>query len=145
MSADTDKPLTELFHEHVTRMLDDDGFRLAPAMAQAPDGGLTIAAIDMAAGPKLVYATAFKLAHEGNTEVIAGIDRYTKPGQGTTLGSVLTCLVLRGPQARFGIIEYDGPTRTVKPWQWDNEFWNRQLALEVKATATEMLAACQGR
>lgn len=128
--AATDKPLTDLFHEHATGILDDDGFRLAPAIARAADGGVTIAAIDMAGGPRLVYGTAVKLFLEGNPEVIAGIDFFTRPGQGTTLDSVLACVVLRREQRpRYGIIEYEGPSRTVMPWNWNNIFWNQQMAM----------------
>jgi hypothetical protein len=63
-------------------------------------------------------------------EIIFGIDRYTRPEQGTKYADVLTVFWWNGEHTknygfRFGIVDYVPPPDTViEPINWDNPFWN---------------------
>lgn len=64
-------------------------------------------------------------------ELVFGLDRSTKPGQGTEFADVLTLLHYDGKTWTPGVINYQDQPRVVRPIDWDNPFWNAQLRKEL--------------
>lgn len=64
-------------------------------------------------------------------ELIFGVDRYTKPGQGTKFKDVVSVFWWQGERLnehhgwRFGVVNYRPPPHTIiEPIDWHNTFWN---------------------
>jgi len=71
-----------------------------------------------------------------------GLDRTTKPGQGTEFADVLTCVLWDAQKDEFtakewrewlkiGVINYQNEPRIVRPIDWDNEYWNGRFKEEL--------------
>ena len=75
-------------------------------------------------------------------EVIFGLDRSTKEGQGTEFADVLTCCHWSekfiesegtwGSAFRIGVINYQNAPRIVRPMDWNNEFWKKTMSEELE-------------
>ena len=135
---------TDNFHRYVACMMDKDGFRFAPLHAVDRSGDLTAAMIDLP--PKQIYqyfwsiVTGMEKSIERPEFVILGLDRSTRPGQGTEFADVLTCVcwwddpeINWGRSFRTGVINYQYEPRVVRPWDWNNAFWNAIITNEATA------------
>lgn len=137
MSTD-DKDLPTRFHEYVDGVIDEKGVYPFPGMALRQDGKLEIAAIT---DGNLAYRWFWEQITQHNAaEVIFGLDRTTKPDQGTEFNDVLTCCHWRDgldgnpwqTSFRIGVIDYQHEPRIVRPWNWTNEFWLERMGTEIK-------------
>ncbi len=79
-----------------------------PGLIERDDGALAVLA--MAVPPEQLVRVLVATANDTQVRRIAfGLDRFTKPGQGTTMGSVFTYTVAeRGGEPSYGFVEYDG-------------------------------------
>ncbi len=82
--------------------------------------------------PHQVLNTMMKvLVDEKPAQLIFGMDRFTKPGQGTTLSDCVAGAFWNGDAWRVFVIEYQNEPRIVKPMDWDNEFWKKSVKDEI--------------
>ena len=65
-------------------------------------------------------------------ELIFGLDRFCKEGQGTTLKDCIGGAHWDGILWTPFIIEYQHEPRIVKPIDWQNECWNRFITSELR-------------
>jgi len=97
------------------------------------DGALTMTALML--NPEQVYLQILNtLIRDQPDELIFGMDRYCKEGQGTTLKDCIAgfWIVMASASCAPFIIEYQDEPRIVKPIQWDNANWNQMLLLELR-------------
>jgi hypothetical protein len=151
-----DVPNTELvnaFFDYVATDIDEKGIFPSPCLWRERGGKLNLGAL--ALDPKAT--TEFfidKIALEGVEEIMFGLDRSTKPDQGTEFADVLTCAHWRDLSSkgegqgawskwlRVGVINYQHEPRIVRPIDWNNGFWIAQVASEIQSRfpATKMEA-----
>lgn len=82
------------------------------------------------------------LAQSDAAELAFGVDRFTKDGQGTTRGNVLTyALLRRGQDAVIGIVEYDAGDVAEPREGPEIGFWFARMRDEVSALAGEHAAS----
>lgn len=138
--ANDAKPLEEMFHGLVKLSIEAHGV-YPHHMLVRTDEGVEVYALDLKPAQAFAYFLRATLKAQ---EVVFGLDRFTLPDQGTTLGDVVTCAHFRreGDQVtlRIGIIEYQHDPRIVKPWDWENSFWNQRM-LEELGLAKERMQA----
>lgn len=115
----------KLMRDSVVTMMDAKGVYPYPAFALHADGHLDCLMFDLP--PKQVFGEIKKLLHKGCTEIIFGLDRSTKPGQGTKYDDVFVCSYFKDGEWKVGVINYippkDGQETVVDDWDWDNEWW----------------------
>lgn len=138
MGSNPTKPLPEQYRDWINNAIDEKGVGLNHGMIVAPDGAMTVYALDLT--PAQAYAIMLgEWTKRRPSEMIFALDRFTKPGQGTTLGDLVAGFYCpsQTEKPRPFIIEYQHAPRLVKPIQWDNLFWNGALM-------SEMIAALRG-
>ncbi len=123
------KPLTEIYHDWVSSTVDEKGFEIPHGLVVAADGSITVMAL--AVPPAQAYEVMLKQQASHPVEMIFALDRFAKPGQGTTLGDLLAGFHCTRERARPFIIEYQHAPRIVKSIDWDNEWWNAALLREM--------------
>ena len=135
--------LVERFHELVSASIDQTGVYPAPGMAIDKDGKLRFASI---MEPHTAYQWFWdQVANKEAQEVIIGLDRSTKDGQGTEFADVLTCAHWKEgldgkawhAAFRIGVINYQNEPRIVREFDFDNEFWSKQVTEELLAVRPE--------
>lgn len=135
-----------MFYNYVAGVIDQEGVYPYPAMWHTVDPNLlkdgcppeealrlNVAALDLK--PHQVVLHLLKQRLESATELIYGIDRTTKEGQGTTLSDVLTCGYWSQTTGwQIGVIEYNvsNQGKTVLPWNWNNQFWTELVMQEIE-------------
>lgn len=110
--------------------VDENGFPRPPLLAQHHDN--TISMATLAIPQETIYRTVMEKFMTDLTvkELIFGVDRYAKPGQGTKYKDVFTVFWWQGERLeqygfRFGVVNYRPPPHTiVEPIDWNNTFWN---------------------
>jgi hypothetical protein len=130
--------LVEEFERMSALAIDDNGIYPHNGMVVDKDDKLCLCALDLK--PAEVFQWLWQqVTVESAKEVIFGLDRSTKPGQGTEFDDVLTCCHWREDLAdkwnrayRIGVINYQIEPRIVRPIDWDNEFWKKQMGAEVR-------------
>jgi len=127
----------EAFGTLLETSLDEKGYFPQPGIVLAKDGGLEIVALDLNAGDIINWFWNTVTIKEAQ-EVIFGIDRTTKPGQGTEFADVLTCAHWEpslheswSRSFRIGVVNYQWDPRIVRPIDWDNEWWKTHMAGEL--------------
>jgi hypothetical protein len=134
MRADpTAKPLVTQFEEWCSATVSPEGFEIPHALALNAAGEMTVyaLALDVQSAYRLMASTWLR----GEVvELIFALDRFAKPGQGTTLGDLLAGWHWSKAGRRPFIIEYQHEPRIVKPVEWGNAFWNAALTGELGAT-----------
>jgi hypothetical protein len=136
---------TDGFHEYVARVMDEVGFRFWPMHAIDGAGVKTFAAVDLP--PEQAYRYFWSIVSGANSDiadpqyVCLGLDRTTRPGQGTEFADVLTCAVWWndpavnwGKSLKVGVVNYQVEPRIVRAWDWENAFWNDAVRRELRQT-----------
>jgi hypothetical protein len=126
------------WRDYLRICMDKEGFYPYPAAFVTVENGkdcLNICALDLK--PKQVVRWALEQKIKRNpTELIYGIDRYAKPGQGTKHPDLLTvCYWTAKAGWKYGILEYrydDEENKTLEPYNWSNEFWTGIMESEVQ-------------
>lgn len=130
MAESQPAPLTEVYQDWIASTIDAKGFEIPHGFALDRDGALTVVAL--AVPPTEAYMHMIAQWKRGAVEMIFGLDRFAKPGQGTTLGDLLGGFhFTRDASPRPFIIEYQFEPRIVKPIEWNNTFWNAGLYSEI--------------
>jgi len=129
------KSFTDQFHDLVAMSIDDKGVYPQQAMAVDGEGRLSVFSLALPA-PQIYEWFGAQLLTGGHCQIIFGVDRFTRPGQGTEFADVITCCHWRkeaadGLHFRIGVINYQHQPRIVRPFDWDNEYWGVQMAKEM--------------
>lgn len=126
-----DQALPEMFHFMVSSAIDAEGVYPYPAVVLDVAGEVSVMALDLR--PPQVLRTIVRAACAVTTaELIFGMDRFTKAGQGTELDNLFAGAWYRkGLGWKVGIIEYRHQPRLVKEWNWDNPFWTLAVTTEL--------------
>lgn len=132
--------LLQQFCDWAAGSIDDEGVYPYPAMWRERDGKLALGVLDL--GPGEVFDHVWRqITCELATELIFGLDRSTKPGQGTEFADVLTCAhwfpdFHKSWNAAWKpfVINYQHEPRIVRPPDFENEFWNEKIRAELQAT-----------
>jgi hypothetical protein len=154
-----DNDFLRKFHEYVKISVEpptqegQGGIYPQPAWIENRDGGVDVMA--MAINPEQIWwaflTHALIKKRETMHRGIVGFDRWTRPDQGTTRGSVYTCVYMEKTdtglflpdQIHIGVIEYDTkPTIIVNPWDWDNKFWTHRMLGELHHFTKKLVSAC---
>jgi len=137
MSASfTDQPLPDSYRDLMASCIDEEGVSIAHGIVIDAAGEMTMLAL--AVPPMQAYKVMLGQWLRGAREMIFALDRFTKPGQGTTLGDLLAGHhFVAGVPPRPFIIEYQHDPRIVKPIDWHNAFWNRGLIDELTAAVKD--------
>lgn len=126
------EPLTETFHAWLSSTIDEEGVSIPHGLVLGHDDALTVFALALPVGQAYSVMLA-EWALKRPKEIIFAFDRFTKPGQGTTLGDLVAGHhFVAGKPSRPFIIEYQHDPRIVQPIDWENSFWNDGLADELR-------------
>ncbi len=123
--------LPEKFHAWLSSSIDEEGVGLNHAIAADADGKLSVYVLDLK--PDQVYSLIIReLLVSRPRGIIFALDRFAKPGQGTTLNDLVAGhFIIPGQATRPFIIEYQHDPRIVHPINWTNAFWNAALQREL--------------
>lgn len=130
MADPTPKALPDQYHELVSTSIDEKGIEIPHGLIIDDDDALTMIALAVPASQGYGFMLAQWVKLRGK-EMIFAFDRFTREGQGTTLGDVMAGHYCTRAGTRPFIIEYQHAPRIVKPIQWDNAFWNSGLNSEL--------------
>ena len=126
--------LVQQYEASLSLWLREDGFPNLPALVRHHDDHITM--VLMAIPQKLIFQTVVQKFMSDITvkELIFGVDRFTKPGQGTKYADVLTIFWWQRERDddhgfRFGVVNYRPPPHAIiEPIDWNNAFWNTIMA-----------------
>lgn len=130
--------LLQPFCDWVARTIDGEGVYPFPAMWRLRDDPKTVIA-SLALEPMQVVGHVWRqIADEEATEAIFGLDRSTRPGQGTEFADVLTCAHwFPGFHSSWNaawrpfVINYQHHPRIVRDPDFENKFWNDHIWAEL--------------
>lgn len=134
-----DQSLADMFHHAVSIAIDADGVYPHQARRRTK-AGIQVFALDLS--HMQVMDLTIQRARESETEeLIFGLDRLTKPGQGTEFEDVLPAAWFRkGVGWKVGVINYQPDPLIVRPWDWHNVFWISTITHElIQAGAPELV------
>lgn len=135
--------LPTLYHNHIGICIGQGGVYPHVMMVEDPQNKLGVFALDLK--PEQVMKKAVDtLIKEKPKQLMFGLDRYSKPNQGTTLGDLIGGLYWNGDGWRPFIIEYQDEPRIVKPLDWDNPYWKESLKREFLGFLKEVLGQTNG-
>lgn len=129
--------LLKAYYVHISHSIDEKGVYPHQMMCEDGDGKLGVYALMLNKPEEVLRAVLKALMEHKPKQLIYGMDRYCKPGQGTTLGDCIAGGYWNGEAWRPYIIEYQHEPRIIKPMDFDNAFWKRS----VKAEWTDYLKA----
>jgi hypothetical protein len=138
--------LVERYEQTLAVMIDDDGFPRPPLLALHHDETVTMATMAVPAEQIFQLASDRFIGDLTVKEVIFGVDRFTKPGQGTKYRDVLTVFHWAGEYGedggfRFGVVNYrPGSNKIIEPIDWNNAFWNDIMRRIVMSNHERMIS-----
>ncbi len=127
-------PLDEMLHDIVKITMDNKGVYPFPAIWRA-DGRPDVVAALCVDDSKEVFHAISQFLQLGAKEIIFGIDRYTKTGQGNKHSDTVTVYSWKEKTGwKFGVIDYeyveDGEN-IVEEINWGNGFWIDMMGKEI--------------
>lgn len=126
----TDKPLIDTYLDWLSLAIDAEGVSLPNALVLHEDGTMTVIALPLS--PDQAYRLLLAKFGDDVREMVFAFDRFTKPGQGTTLADVMAGFhLVRFQEPRPFIVEYQHEPRIIRPVDWSNESWNAALRGEL--------------
>ncbi|MCK9459551.1 MAG: hypothetical protein M0R80_07925 [Proteobacteria bacterium] len=135
--------IKKMFWETISVAIDADGVYPHQMIIVDKDDKMTMCAMDV--DYKQILIHAFKeIALRNCKELIFGVDRTTREGQGTEFSEVLTCAHWKDGVWTIGVINYQNEPRIVRDWDWDNEFWNREMLREITDMEKVSQDICKG-
>ena len=134
--------LPETFWSMIEGMIDEQGV-YPQQLLHITDGELSCCSLML--DPPQIVPLAKKLVAQGAEELIFGLDRTTRPGQGTEFADVLTCAHYKDGEWRVGVINYQHEPRIVRDWDWNNEFWTEAVLYELGLSKTHPLLRGEAR
>ena len=135
--------LPTLYHQTIALCIDEEGVMPHQCIVRHGDA-VSMAALALPPGGVLSYVRR-GFERGGVDELIYGLGRFTRPGQGANLGDVVAGGWYRRDRGwRIGIIEYQHEPRIVLPWCWDNAFWNAAVGHELSQVLPDLRLADHG-
>lgn len=124
------KDLPTIFHEAVSSAIDEEGVYPHQCVIRFEDR-LTITALSLSPIGIMTHIR-WAIERDGADELIYGLDRFTRPDQGTGFqDAVVGGWFRRGLGWRVGVIEYRHEPRIILPWNWRNDFWTAAVGREL--------------
>jgi hypothetical protein len=136
------KKVVEAFEHYCSNAVDEKGIYPLPMVAIKNDGSMEMSAMAVSA-PEAIEEFMRKIVVKREVKAIMlGLDRTTKPGQGTEFADVLTCVLWDAQKDDFGpgewrewfkvgVINYQNEPRIIRPIDWENEFWKNHFKEEL--------------
>lgn len=126
----------DLFHDLIARSIDAKGVYPHQCLYTHDGGKLVLSALDFKAEQVYRYLLTVMLEKKPE-EIVFGLDRFCKEGQGTTLGDCITGAHWNAKSAgtplwRPFVIEYQHEPRIVKPMDFENRFWNSRIISDLE-------------
>ncbi|MCA1909221.1 MAG: hypothetical protein LDL39_12760 [Magnetospirillum sp.] len=131
--------LPDTFHKMIAGAVGIDGIFPHQALILT-DAGLQVFALDLSHG-QVMRLMMLRARESVSQELIFGLDRSTRPDQGTEFADVLPAAwYRRGLGWKVGVINYRPDPLLVRPWDWDNSFWTAAINAELlQAGAPDLL------
>ncbi|MBX3397519.1 MAG: hypothetical protein KF873_02150 [Gemmataceae bacterium] len=136
-------PLPEVFHRMVETSINAKGVFPHLAVWLDQDRKLCMGSLHLNQPHQVMGWVAATLA-SGAVELVYGLDRFARPGQGTTLGDLIAGAWFTGRDCKPFVIEYQHEPRIVKPIDWGNEFWSRSVGGELIQSGLIRQVAAEG-
>lgn len=133
------KRLRDIFRGFIESIIDEKGMEVSHGIAMTKDGGIEIVVMMCDPGRCYEWLLCTIASRQDIVEVMIGIDRYTKPGQGNEFADVIGGVHWRRVGQMKGImrpfiIDYKfGPPKVVRDVSYRNSFWNQVLEQEHKS------------
>lgn len=142
MTDEPREPLIDTYHAMMAEDWRGDEDEIPMGVILTGHGTLTMLAL--ALNPGEAYEAMLSMtALEKAEEAVFALDRFAKPGQGTKYDDLLAGhYYKRGSGAlpwRPFIIEYRREPRVFEPIDYNNEFWNNTLRMELRTTMMKMI------
>jgi len=127
--------LVEQYEQCLPIWLHADGFPASPLLVLHDDNSTSMGS--MLIPQEAIFSTVMAKYMTDVTvkEIVFGVDRYTKPGQGTKYRDVLTVFSWHSERFneiygwRFGVVNYRPPPNAIiEPIDWNNPFWMRIMS-----------------
>lgn len=133
--------LPDDFHGSVVRAIEEKGVYPHIMLVLDQNDQLHVHALALAEPEQVMHHMMKVLVNDKPKQLIYGMDRYCKPGQGTTLGDCVAGAYWseEADSWRVFVIEYQHEPRIVKPLDWNNEFWKRAIRDELTSFLTNAL------
>lgn len=135
--ANCELEFLDRYWEYLKTSLDESGFFMCPGLARKAPGFLEVVS---AAGPAAAYGWLVRCIEDADVEeAVIGIDRFTRPGQGTEFADALVLTHWLPGSAgspgviRVGVVNYQWPD-TVRPIDWGNRFWPGTVKKELQSS-----------
>lgn len=119
------------YYDTIVRAIDENGVYPHNMLVLGRDDRLTVCVFDYQRPDQIMNYIMKVLVEENPKQLIYGMDRFCKPGQGTTLGDCVAGAFWNNNQWRPFVIEYQHEPRQVKPLDWNNEFWKVAVRKEL--------------
>ena len=137
MGAITLEEFTAQFLNYVKTMCSDGDCYPQPGLIHNADGHLDMLALALS-GPGVIAHVQELAGKPETTRIAFGLDRFAKPGQGTTMANVFTYTVVeRGGEPSYGFVEYDGAGEQRQVDLTPEDYWYEHQA----ASSERVLAA----
>lgn len=133
--------LPELYHRVIGTAIDEKGVFPHQCIWLDEDGKVNMGALALNRPDEVMAAVVKILVKEKPTELMYGLDRFSKPGQGTELKDLIAGAYWNGEAWRVFTIEYQNDPRIVKPIDWDNDWWKHAVRHEITQVMDSMLGA----
>jgi len=133
MKTEKEKQILGSYIELLKNSIDEKGIHPAPAMVVDNEGKVSM--LSLMVEPDQAYETVRKVAGSEYKEILMGLDRTSKSGQGIPeeFDSVFTFVhIENGMGFKVGCLPYTGEPRNVGEVQWDNTFWNPIVTRDLK-------------
>lgn len=135
------RKVVEAFEQWCSTAVDEKGIYPFPMIAIANDGTMEVSALAVSPTEAIEHFMK-KIVKREVKAIMFGLDRTTKPGQGTEFADVLTCALWEARKDEFGpgewrewltvgVVNYQNEPRIVRPIDWGNAFWNEKLKEEL--------------
>ncbi len=131
-----DQELIDSYFRMVSDSIDEEGVRIPPVFVTKMDGSLDITAVS--GPPHLIISTVRRAIRDENScEIIFGLDRFTKPGQGIEFNDAFAGACGHRAAGKFiwtpYVMGYQYEPRVVLPVDWSNVFWNESVRSELQS------------
>lgn len=143
--------LAEIFHGLIEEWIDENGLEDPMGVALLADVGLEVFSLMTKPEDAVKWMLCTAATRPDIVEIMLGIDRFTKEGQGTEFASVIAGPHWRRQEDGKGTvqgytIDYDfGPPKIVRPVSYDNEFWGRAITEECNSVVASIAWELQAR
>lgn len=134
MEQSSQKSLVEMYHDLIKNSINDEGIFPFPALVRKSDDSISMLAL--AVPPQNAYQIIIQQYYnaDDNSEIIYGLDRVTKPNQGTEFNDCFTgAWMVDGIWYPY-VINYQIDPLLVRPYDWANDFWVGIITRELSSS-----------